>query len=354
MKRKQRKGERKLTRIVDGDGRQTAENLMNTQLSELLDDLAEVIGDAVRRNPDNPNVALTIDKRSQRKAQKILKQLQDMFEPSSNVGKAAKSRARRRTARSVNRLDICYLASVANLSARFSERLSGLIRSVENGVRSPWTNESAIGKGTNRRYVDSTKHLTKTEQLHLRNMAKTMQGRSLRVNVLNVVEERLDKFGIGGSEAVREAFGSNAVRLPNAIHSSLRKGVNAAVEALAANPAIGADSLHNVVYREIAPDFGVARNSMKIAARSVVSSSLNLAIVEQIEQLVGNGLIANTDFFLNMPGFLYKAVMDMRTSDICRSLNGLIIPLSDRSRLMKYMPPQHPNCRSILVPNLRV
>jgi SPP1 gp7 family putative phage head morphogenesis protein len=45
----------------------------------------------------------------------------------------------------------------------------------------------------------------------------------------------------------------------------------------------------------------------------------------------------------------FTAVLDKRTSAICRSRNGTVIPLNS-SMLMSYTPPLHPRCRSYLVP----
>lgn len=50
-------------------------------------------------------------------------------------------------------------------------------------------------------------------------------------------------------------------------------------------------------------------------------------------------------------GFQYSAILDDRTTDHCRSLDGRVVkPFSDEYR--KYTPPQHYNCRSMWVPIL--
>lgn len=40
------------------------------------------------------------------------------------------------------------------------------------------------------------------------------------------------------------------------------------------------------------------------------------------------------------------AVTDGRTSHICESRNGFVVPI-EKARLKKYMPPFHPNCRTV-------
>lgn len=47
-------------------------------------------------------------------------------------------------------------------------------------------------------------------------------------------------------------------------------------------------------------------------------------------------------------GIQYVAVLDTRTSEICRELDGKVFPINEGPR-----PPQHPNCRSRTVPVLK-
>lgn len=51
----------------------------------------------------------------------------------------------------------------------------------------------------------------------------------------------------------------------------------------------------------------------------------------------------------NMRGFQYSAILDSRTSPVCQSLDGKIFKIGDAS-LDTLRPPNHHNCRSILVP----
>lgn len=355
MKRKPRRLERKLTTIVDGNGRAAAESLIDTQFRELITDLAEIVAKAVRRNPENPWAELGIDKESARQSARILLDLYNKFEnpkhdgkpvPLSHGQKLAKRTAIRGLKQTLNRLDVCYLASAANLKYEQDKRLSTLKKRVDtvlvNGVRVPYRDEmgSATPSSKNRKFVPKPYNSKR-----MREDAKLLNGMQLRKKVLNVVEKRLQTAGFDMAE--------NAVRITNAMHNSLRSVVGHAVDALRANPVITGKELESLVKQELGPQFGGSRNFAKVASRAVVSSSLNVAITQETERLVNNGALTDEDFYLNRPAFLYKAVMDMRTSDICRTLNGLIIPMDDKARLIRYMPPQHANCRSILIPNLR-
>ena len=345
---RKRRLERKLTTIVDGNGRATAESLINTQFRELLEDISEVVSRAVRRNPDNPYAVLGVDKSSMRQMADTLLKLYNAYDAVSPGQKLAKRTAVSSLKRTLTRLDVCYLASVTNLAERTSQRLGTLTDAVRDGLRSPWTDESAVPRAKQRRYVP----MTAAESKRLREDAKFLNGKRLQVKVLNLVDRRLRAF-MEDDPSLAKELGENAVRLSNVIHSAVKVSVDVAVKELAENPVISAKELHNVVYQQLAPNFGQARNFTKVASRAVVSGTLNLAIVDEVERLVNEGIVIPADFYLNRPSFVYKAVMDMRTSEICRTLNGLIIPLEDRSRLLRYLPPQHPNCRSILIPNFR-
>lgn len=357
MKRKTRKFESKLTATVDGEGRSKAESLINEQFRELLTDVSEIIAKAVRKNPENPFAELGLDRASSKRAAEILLKLYEKFDGNEE----AKRTAIRSLKRTLNRLDICYLASAANLSSRSLKALTTLKKRVstvlENGVRVPYEDglgsamqsamPSAMPSSKNRKFVPAVK------QKRLREDAKLLSGNNLQTKVLNVVDERLGEFFGGGGKKAESFISENAVRVTNAIHSTLKTTVEAAVDAVKANPVMTGVELEELVYGELSPKFGASRAFTKIASRAVVSSSLNVAILDETERLVNLGVLMPQDFFLNRPSFLYKAVMDLRTSDKCRTLNGLIIPLNDKARLIRYMPPQHANCRSILIPNLR-
>lgn len=51
----------------------------------------------------------------------------------------------------------------------------------------------------------------------------------------------------------------------------------------------------------------------------------------------------------NMRGMEFSAILDSRTTPVCESLDGRIVPI-DAPELDKFRPPLHYNCRSVLVP----
>jgi SPP1 gp7 family putative phage head morphogenesis protein len=58
---------------------------------------------------------------------------------------------------------------------------------------------------------------------------------------------------------------------------------------------------------------------------------------------------ADHDLAPFMRGMLYSAVIDVRTTPICRHLDGKIFRM-DEPELSRLSPPNHFNCRSVLVP----
>lgn len=82
------------------------------------------------------------------------------------------------------------------------------------------------------------------------------------------------------------------------------------------------------------------KNEAKIITRTAVTAVHNAAALES---------------YANLPpevsdSYRYVAVLDSRTSAICRGLDGNVYRYSDPK---KKLPPQHPNCRSTTVPLLK-
>ena len=286
--RNRTKLDRQLTSIVDGKGRESAENLINTELRNVIDDIAEIIAKAVRKNPENPMAELGLDKASVRKLQKILKELYGYFEAISPGQKAAKRSAMRRVKAgpaSINRIDACYLANAVRYWDGVSSRLATLTNAVVDGIRknSRWdeTAGSAVPSSGQRKYVPAIKQ--NKAGSHIREQAKVLNGKSLRNKVLNVVESRLEEWTTPGTGTFAKTAGENAIRITNAMHSSLRNTIDVALDALKTNPVITSNELHNVVYRQMFGTFGQPRAYTKVASRALVSSTLNNAIVEETQ-----------------------------------------------------------------------
>jgi SPP1 gp7 family putative phage head morphogenesis protein len=81
-----------------------------------------------------------------------------------------------------------------------------------------------------------------------------------------------------------------------------------------------------------------ARNSVQMLVRTSFTTIQNQAALRTYQQ-AGRGKVSDS--------YKYVAVRDTRTSPICRALDGRIFKYADPK---KKLPPQHPNCRSTILP----
>jgi SPP1 gp7 family putative phage head morphogenesis protein len=81
-----------------------------------------------------------------------------------------------------------------------------------------------------------------------------------------------------------------------------------------------------------------ASNSARMLVRTTFTTVQNQAALRTYEA-AGRGKVSDS--------YKYVAVRDSRTSPVCRALDGRIFRYDDPK---KKMPPQHPNCRSTIVP----
>ncbi len=78
---------------------------------------------------------------------------------------------------------------------------------------------------------------------------------------------------------------------------------------------------------------------LETIVRNAATESFNQGRLVEARQL-------GSDF---VPGMVYSAILDERTTDICRLLDGKVFRLDDEE-LSRFAPPNHHNCRSLLVP----
>lgn len=86
----------------------------------------------------------------------------------------------------------------------------------------------------------------------------------------------------------------------------------------------------------IAKEMGASRNRGRTLARTEVNHICNQADLD-VYKVVG------------IEDYEYLATLDMRTSDVCRGLDGTVHKVSHASVGVNF-PPMHPNCRSTTVP----
>ncbi len=82
---------------------------------------------------------------------------------------------------------------------------------------------------------------------------------------------------------------------------------------------------------------GLSKQSAERLARTAINSTANRARVEGLRRFAGD----------LVKGWRYTSVLDGRTSDICRGLDGQVFRADDPKI---PFPPRHPNCRGVLLP----
>ena len=89
-------------------------------------------------------------------------------------------------------------------------------------------------------------------------------------------------------------------------------------------------------------------------ARGVIQTKSNNAqMIARTVQTAVSAEIRETTFDENsdiVKGYEWVSVLDTRTSDICKALDGTVYELDDPKR---RVPPAHPNCRSTITPVLK-
>src|SRR5690606_9301980 len=82
-------------------------------------------------------------------------------------------------------------------------------------------------------------------------------------------------------------------------------------------------------------------NRIETIARTEITRAYNMGRVDLFRR--------NSSF---VPAYQYSAVLDSRTTDICRNLHGRIIDAT-REDVTAFIPPLHFNCRGVLLPVTR-
>ena len=108
-------------------------------------------------------------------------------------------------------------------------------------------------------------------------------------------------------------------------------------------------ALDDIVIRGLATGENFDKMAEKLAKRMDTSkSNAKRLIMTESARMDNEGLLAyykETD----VKKLIFVATLDMRTSDICRAMDGEIIPI-DKAQIGLNVPPLHPYCRSVISP----
>lgn len=108
-------------------------------------------------------------------------------------------------------------------------------------------------------------------------------------------------------------------------------------------------SAFNDAVREGMSEKDIAKHIKKVANNFTKSRAQAIARTESTRAFNTGVLYEGLNTEL-ADGFRYDAVLDEKTTDICRARDGKFIPIHDTEKLAENTPPLHVNCRSMLVP----
>lgn len=164
-------------------------------------------------------------------------------------------------------------------------------------------------------------------------------------------------------DALNEAIPDEVINLG----FSVRGLSEEAIEATVRNTLINGSTIQEVVNRFV-DDFdgkvtsqlrqgisnGETISELTQRVRGVINSAGNSAqMIARTTQTAVSAEIRETTFEENsdvVKGYEWVSVLDTRTSDICKALDGTVYELDDPKR---RTPPAHPNCRSTITPVLK-
>ncbi len=86
--------------------------------------------------------------------------------------------------------------------------------------------------------------------------------------------------------------------------------------------------------------------SLQVSAAGEQSKARRLVRTESC--FMSGELTAQVMIDCGIKNYRYVAVLDLRTSKICRELDGKVFPVKDRKAGVNY-PPMHPYCRSTTI-----
>lgn len=108
-------------------------------------------------------------------------------------------------------------------------------------------------------------------------------------------------------------------------------------------------ALDDIVIKGLATGQSFDKMAERLAKRmDTTKSNAKRLIMTESARMENEGLLAYYQR-TGVEKLIFVATLDMRTSDICRAMDGTIIPIEE-AKLGLNVPPLHPYCRSVLSP----
>ena len=110
------------------------------------------------------------------------------------------------------------------------------------------------------------------------------------------------------------------------------------------------NALDDIVIRGLATGQSYDKMAEALAKRmDTTKSNAKRLIMTESARMENEGLLAYYNR-IGVKNLIFVATLDLRTSEICRAMDGTIIPIEE-AKLGLNVPPLHPYCRSVLSPH---
>lgn len=364
----------KLANDVDTKMRREAELLIMEGLRELTEDINELLGNAALANPTNPLAAIALDKRNSQMLKEIVetatvsRTIKGM--PNATLGKLRQQSRRIRNvhnrykyqARRFDRADLLAMTTAQNILERY-EASFRMVELLDN-ISAEWIKKESGGSSTNNIRTSIYKYDKKSLEKQIRKRRRntlTTTGRQLELNVTKVLGDRI-KAWTSGKNTRKSIAGFCSSTCGNMLDikdklfnteefSNVLKTASAMV-AENKPPHQIRGYVTSAIGELIKSNSAAQGASIRTASKMVLNALYNQNVVLSVKSAIKDDTIKKTAFKNSNVSFVFRAVLDNRTSVVCRFMNGRVIR-ADNPLLPLLTPPLHPNCRSMLIPNLK-
>lgn len=329
--------------LIDMTIRKNAEGLIKNSDAKLILDLTETYIKAVSKSQHNPNSHLAIPK----DVGDGLKNIKRKVDRRSNVSEHP-IKNKTRIAYVPNRLDLIAIANSADYLDRFQSHLSLINKSSLNSVLDNIIIGDEKSKAVNN-IIKQANIIKNTAKDMLSDKSKSTYSRAKLREIVKTADFILSKSPhlLGNLSA---NLVNDKLRFKNTVLEALEFDKPRVIQWM--KDGLSSSEISDRLIAEYDKSL-CSKKYARLVARNVITSVYNDVAVRSMRDGVEDGTYTNDMFENGVPSFRFSAVMDDRTSDICRHCNGMVILLSDYQRVLDFTPPLHSWCRSMLVANLK-
>lgn len=370
-----------LANDVDTKMRREAELLIMTGLRELTEDIEELLGSAAIANPTNPLAAIALDKRNSQMLKEIVetatasRTIKGM--PNATLGRLREQSRRIRNvhnrykyhSRKFDRGDLLAMTTAQNILERYeaSFRMVELLDNISaEWIKKESGGSSNAGSSNAKKNIRTSiyKYDKKSLERQIRKRRRntlTATGRQLELNVTKQLRDRVNAWTSGKNtrKSIAGFCSSTCGNLLDIKDKLFNKEEFANVLKTASAMVAENKPPHQIkgyvsaAIKEMIPSDSAAQSaSIRTASKMVLNSLYNQNVVLSVKSAIKDDTIKKSAFKNGNVSFVFRAVLDNRTSVVCRFMNGRVIR-ADNPLLPLLTPPLHPNCRSMLIPNLK-